>query len=79
MLLGISSKVKARGWRKHKSVMQVVSGTISKEKIYFEAPPFNQIPKEMDLFINWFNDTAAGMKNEIRIVPIRPAIAHIYF
>lgn len=79
MLLGNSSKIKAGAWRKHRSPMQVVSGSIGKEEVHFEAPPSNQVPKEMDRFINWFNTTAPGMENEIRKAPIRSAIAHLYF
>lgn len=79
MLLGNSSKIKTGLWRKHKSPMQVVSGSIGKEKIHFEAPPSNQVPKEMARFINWFNDTAPEMENEIKKAPIRAAIAHLYF
>jgi Fic family protein len=79
MLLGNSTKIKAGVWRKHKSAMQVVSGTIGKETIHFEAPPSNQVPKEMERFFNWFNDTAPGKENEIKKAPIRSAIAHLYF
>jgi Fic family protein len=79
MLLGSSSKIKAGVWRKHKSAMQVVSGRVGKEKVHFEAPPSNQVQKEMNRFISWFNDTAPGMENEIRKAPIRSAIAHLYF
>jgi Fic family protein len=79
MLLGSSSKTKAGVWRNHKSAMQVVSGTIGKEKVHFVAPPSNQVPKEMNRFISWFNNTAPGMDNEIRKAPIRSAIAHLYF
>lgn len=79
MLLGNSSKINAGVWRKHKSAMQVVSGAIGKETVHFEAPPSNQVSKEMDRFIRWFNDTAPGMGNEIKKAPIRSAIAHLYF
>lgn len=79
MLLGNSSKINAGVWRKHKSAMQVVSGAIGKETVHFKAPPSNQVSKEMDRFIRWFNDTAPGMGNEIKKAPIRSAIAHLYF
>jgi Fic family protein len=59
--------------------MQVISGTIGREKIHFEAPPSNSIQKEMTLFISWFNETAPGGKKEIRKAPVRSAIAHLYF
>lgn len=35
--------------------MQVVSGSIGKEKIHFQAPSPNVVKKEMDEFLHWFN------------------------
>lgn len=66
-------------WRTHKAPMQVVSGRLDKPTVHFEAPPSEQIPREMKQFINWFNDTAPNGKNPIKYAPIRSAIAHIYF
>jgi Fic family protein len=66
-------------WRSHDEPMQVVSGAAGKEKIHFEAPPSKQVPKEMKRFIQWFNNTAPGAKNEISKAPVRSAIAHLYF
>lgn len=79
MLLGNNHKIKSGVWRKHKAPMQVVSGTIGKEKVHFEAVPSKQVPAEMDRFINWFNSTEPGGINEIKKAPIRSAIAHLYF
>lgn len=79
MLLGNSTQIKAGVWRKHKAPMQVVSGTIGKEKVHFEAPPSKRVPGEMDRFIHWFNDTAPGGDHEIKKAPVRSAIAHLYF
>ena len=79
MLLGNSTKIKAGVWRKHKVPMQVVSGTIGKEKVHFEAPASKQVPGEMDRFIHWFNNSAPGGDNEIKKAPVRSAIAHLYF
>ena len=59
--------------------MRLVSGSIGKEKIHFEAPPSDQVEKEMEHFISWFNDTAPGGPKEIKIAPVRAAIAHLYF
>lgn len=33
----------------------------------------------MQRFIEWFNSTATGSKNEIDKPPVRAALAHIYF
>jgi Fic family protein len=72
-------RVKKGAWRTHADPMQIVSGPIGKEKVHFEAPPSNQVPKDMKAFIAWFNDTAPGGKNEITKPPVRSALAHVYF
>lgn len=66
-------------WRSHKEPMQVVSGRIDKPTVHFEAPPSRDVPKEMKLFIQWFNDTAPNGKTPIKFAPIRSAISHIFF
>jgi Fic family protein len=78
-LMAEQKKINAGTWRDHEDPMQVVSGTIGKEKIHFEAPPSSRVPIEMASFIMWFNDTAPGGKNEIKNAPVRSAIAHLYF
>ena len=45
------------GWRSDEASMQVISGAIGREKVHFEAPPSSEVPAEMKLFIEWFNDT----------------------
>jgi Fic family protein len=66
-------------WRTNKEPMQVISGAMGKEKVHFEAPPSTAVPEEMKRFIEWFNATAPGGKQEIRKAPLRSAIAHLYF
>ena len=66
-------------WRLNKEPMQVVSGTIGREKIHFEAPPSICVPEEMKAFIQWFNTSAPGKATEISNPIIRAAIAHVYF
>ena len=79
MLMG-EARIRTIGaWRNHQEPMQVVSGRISREKVHFEAPPSKKVPKEMNRFIQWFNDTQPGGPREIRKAPIRSAIAHLYF
>lgn len=64
-------------YRTHLEPMQVVSGALHKPKIYFEAPPSQKIPQEMDQFIYWFNQSST------EVSPLRPliraGIAHLYF
>jgi len=79
MLMSGAKDVEIGKWRTHKEPMQVISGALGKQKVHFEAPPSDIVPKEMTNFIKWFNDTAPGSKKEIRHAPIRVAISHLYF
>jgi Fic family protein len=79
MLLQGSKGIKIGAWRTHEEPMQVVSGALDKQKVHFEAPPSTRVPKEMERFIAWFNDTGPGGKMEIKRPPLRSAIAHLYF
>ncbi|WP_192347310.1 Fic family protein [Algoriphagus sp. Y33] len=71
--------VSAGQWRADTAPMQVVSGSIGKEIIHFEAPPSAVVPAEMDSFISWFNKTAPGNSEAINNPLIRSAITHLYF
>lgn len=53
--------------------MQVVSGPMGKERIHFQAPTPSVVKKEMDVFLDWFNNY-----NEIDMV-LKAAIAHFWF
>ncbi len=56
-----------------KNEMQVVSGPMGKETIYFQAPHHHELQKEMNVFLEWIN-------NEDTIDPvIKSAIAHFWF
>lgn len=62
-------------WRTdHDGPMQVVSGNYGKEKIHFQAPPAEQLPREMQQFLQWFN----FVDNSIDPV-IKAALAHLWF
>jgi Fic family protein len=53
--------------------MQVVSGSMGKEKIHFQAPSASVVNKEMDAFLDWF-------KKETDIDGVlKAAIAHFWF
>lgn len=66
-------------FRIHEEPMQVVSGHHGKWIIHYEAPPSHIVPKEMEKFIRWFNDTAPGSPQALNFAPVRAAIAHLYF
>jgi len=54
-------------------IMQVVSGAMGKEKIHFQAPPPQQVQKEMNTFLEWLN-------NDVKLdLVIKSAIAHFWF
>jgi Fic family protein len=47
--------IKIGGWREDTAgPMQIVSGSIGREKVHYEAPPATRVPKEMERFLTWF-------------------------
>ncbi len=79
LLGGQSTRIAVGIWRTHQEPMQVISGAIGKWKVHFEAPPSDRVPEEMVGFVNWFNKTAPGEKDDIKNPILRSAIAHLYF
>jgi len=55
-----------------KEDMQIVSGSIGKEKVHYVAPPRANLDREMDIFLEWLNDD----KN---LSVIKAGIAHLWF
>lgn len=67
-------KITVGDWRKDiNGKMQVVSGTLGKENIHFQAPDAEVIEFEMNRFIKWFNDVS-----DTDLV-LKAAIAHLWF
>ncbi|HRW63604.1 MAG TPA: Fic family protein [Bacteroidales bacterium] len=67
-------KITVAGWRKDTTgPMQVVSGALGKEKVHFQAPDSDLIEKEMDKFLDWFNN------DESIDMVIKAAVAHLWF
>lgn len=79
MLMQGNTRINIGQWRTHQQPMQVVSGSLGKEIVHFEAPPSSSVPHEMERFITWFNDTAPSGKTPIKHAPLRSALAHLYF
>jgi Fic family protein len=68
------SRIIVGAWRKDlKGPMQVVSGSIGKEIIHFQAPAASMVEREMRGFINWFN------RNDYNDQIIKSAVAHLWF
>ncbi len=65
------SKIKVGMWRT--GPVEVISGYMGKEKVYFEAPSADRVEKEMERFLNWINKGAA-----LDLV-LSAAIAHLWF
>lgn len=69
-------------WRTDPSPMQIVSGALGKEIVFFEAPPSHHIPFEMKRFMRWFNATSPSSStvnhNHLKGL-VRSAVAHLYF
>ncbi|MCA1760142.1 MAG: Fic family protein [Bacteroidales bacterium] len=67
-------KITVAAWRKDTTgPMQVVSGAMGKEKVHFQAPDSTLVEKEMNQFLDWFNNNS-----KIDLV-IKAAIAHLWF
>jgi Fic family protein len=52
--------------------MQIVSGSIGKEKVHYVAPPRESLEKEMQGFFKWLN-------NDKDLSIIKAGIAHLWF
>jgi Fic family protein len=69
-----SSLVDTGKYRMHPEPMQIVSNRYGSPIVYFEAPPSNQVAKEMAKYVEWFN-AASGSGSILGMA----AIAHVYF
>ena len=70
---GFSGHVKIDVGRFRSAGMKVVSGAFGREKVHFEAPTPERVPREMDIFLNWLNE-----KNQMDLV-LKSAISHFWF
>lgn len=78
-LLSYRSDLQTLGqWRTHPEPMQVLSGPMGRERIHFEAPPSAEVASMMQIFLDWFNETAPNQGKSIHPV-IRAGIAHLWF
>jgi Fic family protein len=64
-------KITVGQWRS--GPMAVISGTMGRERVHFEAPPAARVPEEMRRYVDWLNGPASDH-------PLLFAgIAHLYF
>ncbi len=64
-------KIEVAQWRT--GDMQVVSGGMGREKVHFEAPDPEKLEKEMQEFMNWFNE------EESLDSILKAGISHLWF
>ena len=50
-----ATPITVAAWRTGEEPMLVVSGAMGKEKIHYEAPPSDDVPRQMQCFLQWFN------------------------
>lgn len=65
-------------YRTHQDPMRVVSGSLDRETIHFEAPPSTRVRDEMHEFLEWFS-TTSPTGAEVLPPLTRSGIAHLYF
>jgi Fic family protein len=72
------TKIRVGAWRNDSTgPMQVVSGPVGKERVYFQAPPAPRLDSEMAAFQTWFNaapDTDPVLKAGWLICGLSPSI-----
>jgi Fic family protein len=79
MLMSGHREIESVGaYRTHPAPMQIITPVAGKPKIHFVAPPSSTMKKEMDGFIEWFNDTGPEGKQPLPALT-RAGIAHLYF
>jgi len=79
ILMDYDPKVNAGEWRKGTEPMQVVSGAYGREVVHYEAPPSENVPAEIENFMNWYHDSEFPVKDHISKALLKSAIAHLYF
>jgi Fic family protein len=74
MLIPPNKKIERGQYRTHTDPMQIVSNKYGSSNVYFEAPPSENLPHEMDQYIDWFNQT---FPTDLGLG--HASIAHVYF
>lgn len=66
-------KIRVGQWRGSEP-MRVVSGPVGHERVHFEAPPQDRLPREMARFIKWWNSGSLFLDGLLRA-----GVGHLYF
>ena len=67
-------KIRTGEWRTGSNPMRVVSGSMGRETVHFEAPPSERVENEMKSFLLWWKNSENRMDGIIRA-----AVAHLRF
>ena len=68
------SKINVGTWRNDANgPMQVVSGPIGRQQVYFEAPPADRLDAEMGRFLDWLNNASSPHPL------IKAGLGHLWF
>ena len=79
LLLQGDPRITLGDFRSKTAPMQIVSGSVGREKVHFEAPPSNVVLPMMNDFFDWYNSGFPSTPKEKLYSTIRSAIAHLYF
>ena len=67
-------KIAVGKWRDDSSgPMQVVSGSLGRQRVHYQAPPAARLPEEMDRFLSWFE--SSGKTDRLLVA----GLAHLWF
>lgn len=67
-------------WRTDPSPMQITAGPLGRKRVFFEAPPSQDVPMEMMGFLAWFNEENSPSRDQNHGQGvIRAALSHLYF
>lgn len=67
-------RIRVGAWRDDsRGPMQVVSGAVDRERVHFEAPAAGRLDREMQVFLDWFNE------NTETDWVVKAGVAHLWF
>ena len=70
-------KIRVGGWRDDSAgPMHVVSGPIGRERVHFEAPAPAKLEREMQVFLDWFNEDGTNADTD---AVLKAGLAHLWF
>ncbi len=70
-------KIRVGAWRDDGTgPMQVVSGPIGRERVHFEAPSAARLEREVQAFLDWFNEDPAPADLD---AVLKAGLAHLWF